>query len=348
MECGAVEQRLNVGLAFEFRPILRHPSARMILQRPLSCGTPVAQCVHQLPKESASMKSLSAPLQAHLDEGTTTLAWCWRITRADGLVLGFTDHDWALAFLGTSFEPDSGLIASEVRSGSDLSVDAQDAEGVLMSGRITETDIIDGRWDNATVEAWRVNWADTSQRVLMRQGNVGQIRRGRMAFVAEVRSMAHALGQTVGRTFQAGCDAALGDTRCGVNQETAGLKGTGAVATLLRDRAFLASGLTGFADSLFTFGTVEWTSGPNAGRRTEIMIHEKAGSDVTITLLGEPVRAIAAGHTFTIRAGCNKRIDTCSAKFANAVNFRGFPTIPGQDSVLRYAVRDGSNQGAVL
>jgi len=141
------------------------------------------------------MKSLPLALQAHLDDGTTTLAWCWRVTRADGVVLGFTDHDRTLFFLGTSFDPDSGLIASEVRSGSDLSVDAQDAEGVLMSGRITETDIIDGRWDNALVEAWRVNWADTSQRVLMRQGNVGQIRRGRMAFVAEVRSMAHALGQ---------------------------------------------------------------------------------------------------------------------------------------------------------
>jgi uncharacterized phage protein (TIGR02218 family) len=152
----------------------------------------------------------------------------------------------------------------------------------------------------------------------------------------------------VGRTFQAACDAALGDARCGVNLEAAGYKGTGAVITLLRDRAFLASGLGTFADSLFSFGTVEWTSGPNAGRRVEIMMHEKAGSDVTITLLGEPVRAIAAGHAFTIRAGCDKRIDSCSAKFGNAVNFRGFPTIPGQDAVLRYATRVGSHDGGVL
>jgi uncharacterized phage protein (TIGR02218 family) len=160
--------------------------------------------------------------------------------------------------------------------------------------------------------------------------------------------MAHALGQTVGRTFQTACDAALGDARCGVNLEAAGLKGTGAVATLLRDRAFLASGLGGFADNLFSFGTVEWTSGPNAGRRTEVMIHERSGSDVRITLLGEPVRAIAIGHALTIRAGCDKRIDTCAAKFANAVNFRGSPNIPGQDSVLRYAVRDAGHNGSVL
>jgi uncharacterized phage protein (TIGR02218 family) len=90
---------------------------------------------------------------------------------------------------------------------------------VLTSDRITETDILDGRWDNAEVEVWRVNWADTGQRVLMRRGAIGQIRRGRLAFVAEVRSLAHVLGQTVGRTFQATCDAALGDARCGVDLE---------------------------------------------------------------------------------------------------------------------------------
>ena len=93
------------------------------------------------------MKALSPALRAHLDEGTTTLSWCWRISRTDGVTLGFTDHDRVLTFDGTAFEPESGFAASEVRSGSDLSVDAQDAEGVLTSDRITETDIIDGRWE---------------------------------------------------------------------------------------------------------------------------------------------------------------------------------------------------------
>ena len=85
------------------------------------------------------MKTLDPALQAHLDEGTTTLAWCWRITRADGTSFGFTDHDRTPSFDLTDFEPESGLTASEIRSGTDLSVDAQDAEGVLTSDRITET-----------------------------------------------------------------------------------------------------------------------------------------------------------------------------------------------------------------
>jgi uncharacterized phage protein (TIGR02218 family) len=294
------------------------------------------------------MKNLSPALQAHLNDGTTTLSWCWRISRADGVALGFTDHDQTLSFDGTAFEPESGFAASEIRAGSDLAVDAQDATGVLTSDRITETDILDGRWDNAAVELWRVNWADTSQRVLLRRGAVGQIRRGRMAFVAEVRSLAHVLGQTVGRTFQAGCDARLGDARCGIDLENAIYKGTGVVTDLLRDRAFMASGLSGFDPGWFTSGTLTWTSGANAGRVTEVLSHGLADAIATLTLLEAPVLQIAEGDGFVARAGCDKRIATCSAKFANVANFRGFPNIPGQDAVLRYASQDGGHEGNVL
>ena len=173
------------------------------------------------------MKSLSAALQAHLDSGTTTLAWCWRIERADGVVFGFTDHDRPLEFGGVTYEPESGFAASEIRSGTDLAVDAQEAEGVLTSDTITETDILDGRWDNAAVEVWRVNWSAVGQRVLMRRGAIGQVRRGRLAFVAEVRSLAHLLNQTVGRTFQHACDAELGDARCGVDLDDPAYQGRG-------------------------------------------------------------------------------------------------------------------------
>lgn len=294
------------------------------------------------------MKSLSPDLQTHLDGGTTTLAWCWRITRADGVSFGFTDHDRTLTFDGTDFEPESGLTASEIRSGSDMSVDAQDAEGVLSSDRITEADILDGRWDSADVEVWRVNWQMTSQRVLMRRGAIGQIRRGRLAFVAEVRSLAHVLGQTVGRTFQATCDAALGDMRCRVDLEDAVFSGTGAVVDLLRDRTFTALGLSQYDRGWFTFGSVEWSSGANSGRTAELLVHDVMDGIAILTLLEPPVLGLAEGDAFIIRAGCDKRIETCGAKFANTSNFRGFPHIPGQDTILRYATRDGGHDGGVL
>jgi len=294
------------------------------------------------------MKSFPQTLQTHFESGTTTLAWCWRLTRNDGAVFGFTDHDRSLNFDGTIFEPESGFTASEIRSGSDLSVDAQEAEGVLTSDSITETDILDGRWDNATVEIWRANWQDTASRALLRRGAIGQVRRGRLHFVAEMRSLAHVLGQTLGRTFQASCDAAMGDARCGVDLNAAAFKASGTVVSLSGDRGFAVSGLSGFAEGWFALGTLHWLTGVNTGRKAEVLGHALTGADVIITLLEIPVRPIEVGHTFNIFAGYDKRFETSQAKFANAVNFRGFPHIPGQDTIIRYAAKGDANSGSVL
>lgn len=294
------------------------------------------------------MKTLPPGLEAHLASGATTLAWAWRITRADGESFGFTDHDRVLIFEGTMFEPESGLIASELRTGSELAVDAQDAEGVLTSERITETDIIDGRWDNAEVEVWRVNWTDPAQRVLLRRGAIGEIRRGRLAFVAEMRSLAHVLAQSVGRVFQGTCDAALGDARCGVDLDIPAFTGMGTVVDLLRPRAFTASGLGRFAAGWFAFGALEWTTGANTGRAAEVALHDLGDGIATITLIEAPVRKIEPGDAFTVHAGCDKRAETCRARFANIANFRGFPHIPGPDTVIRYASPEGGHRGGVL
>ena len=290
------------------------------------------------------MKTLPTGLQAHLDSGTTSLAWCWKITRTDGAVFGFTDHDLALTFAGTTFEPESGFVPSEIRAAQDFSVDAQDVEGALSSDRITETDILDGRWDNAEVEVWRVNWVSTDQRVLMRRGNLGDIRRGRTSFVAEVRSLAHWLNQTVGRTYQFSCDADLGDTRCGVNLASPLWSATGTVVTLSGSRGFTSAALGSFATDTFTLGVVSWTTGANAGRKAEIA----SFSNGAITLFEAPVRPIAVGDAFTATAGCDKQFATCAAKFGNGVNFRGFPHMPGEEAVLRYPNQGDANNGAPL
>ena len=156
--------------------------------------------------------------------------------------------------------------------------------------------ILDGRWDNAAVKVWRVSWATPAQRVLLRRRAIGQLRRGRLAFVAEVRSRAHVLGQTVGLTFQASCDASLGDARCGVNLEAPAFKGSGAVNDVLRDRAFTASGAASFAASWFTFCSVEWTGGANAWWPS----HEFVDGVVILTLLEAPARTITAADAFSI------------------------------------------------
>jgi uncharacterized phage protein (TIGR02218 family) len=296
------------------------------------------------------MKSLPAPLQAHLNSGTTTLAWCWRVTCHDGTRLGFTDHDRDLAFDGTVFEAATGFTASEIKDALGLSVDNLEVSSALKSDRLSEDDLAAGLYDDAAVEIWRVNWADTESRVLMRSGSLGEVRRSGAAFTAEVRGLAHYLQQPKGRLYQSGCDADLGDSRCGIDLANPAFRGTGTVLAAASPRLFAASGLAAFTAGWFTRGLVTFTSGANAGRAQEVKRHTLSGADATIELWQPMASAIAPGDTFTVAAGCDKQFSTCKAKFANAANFRGFPHIPGPDYVLSVAkpgepVRTGRSGG---
>ncbi|HEU0222188.1 MAG TPA: phage BR0599 family protein [Paracoccaceae bacterium] len=67
-----------------------------------------------------------------------------------------------------------------------------------------------------------------------------------------------------------------------------------------------------------------------------------------LELFAPPARPIEPGAGFVARAGCDKQFATCKAKFANALNFRGFPHMPGDDVVMRYPNRGDANSGRVL
>src|ERR1700733_2297396 len=197
------------------------------------------------------MKSLPAGLQSHLSSGTTTLCWCWKVVRGDGVVQGFTDHDEALVFDGVTYEAASGFTASEVQSTLGLAVDNLTAMGALSSASLNEGDLAAGLYDDAAIEIWRVNWSAPDQRVLMRAGNLGQVSRGKSAFQAEVRGLAHKLNQSTGRAYGYSCDADLGDARCTVDLSAPAFNGSGIVASATDARRFVVSGLETFADGWF-------------------------------------------------------------------------------------------------
>jgi uncharacterized phage protein (TIGR02218 family) len=277
------------------------------------------------------MKQLAPGLQAHLDTGTTTLCWCWRLTRRDGVVIGFTDHDRDLTFDSTMFEAQAGFTATEIRDSVGLSVDNLEVESALVSDRLDEAGLAGAKFDEAKIEIFRVNWQSTDQRVLMRVGSLGEVRRAGTAFAAEVRGLAHYMGQPSGRLYQHNCDVDVGSTRCGINLNAAGFKGTGDVVAATSRRRFSAAGLDGFAAGWFTRGLLTFTSGANAGRAIEVKRHTLAGGAATLELWQETAEPIATGTTFTVTAGCDKALATCATKFANTLNFRGFPDMPGND-----------------
>lgn len=287
------------------------------------------------------MKQLSSALAAHVASGETTLCWCWRLIRRDGERQGFTDHDRDIVFDGTVFEAAAGMTASEIRDSVGLSVDNLEVSSAMTSDRLAEADLAAGIYDNAAVEIFRVNWAAPEQRVLMRSGNLGEVKRSGLAFTAEVRGIAHNLQETKGRLFQYGCDADLGDARCGFDLDDPAFTGSGTLAEIASPRRFTASGLATFAHGWFTHGLLTFTSGAASGQSVEVKSHANVGGVVTIELWSAARLPLTPGQTFTAWAGCDKRLATCQNKFANAANFRGFPHMPGND-FLTVVARPGS------
>lgn len=294
------------------------------------------------------MKELPAGLATSLASGVTTLCTCWRLERADGTVLGFTDHDQDVAFGGDDYLAESGLSASAWAATMGLSVDTIDAHGALSAEALTEDDLARKLWDNASVTVFRVDWSDTSDRAVVFSGSIGEVERGPLAFRAELRSLSHALNQPTGRIFGRTCDADLGDGRCGVDLDDPAFSAAATVASAFSRAVFRTAGLDAFAAGWFRAGRLVWTSGANQGAAVEVKRHIAAGGQRQIETAEEMPFPIEAGDAFRITAGCDKTVETCKAKFDNLANFRGFPFMPGNDWIMSYPTREDGNDGGSL
>ena len=274
------------------------------------------------------MKTLPPALAAHVAGGLTTLCRCWRVERRDGIVMGFTDFDRDLVFDAVTYKAASGFTASAIEGQLGLAVSNLDVQGALSSDALSEDDLHAGRYDDAVVTVYLVNWADQSQRAILRAGNLGQVSRGKLAFSAELRGLAARLDQAAGRVFQRSCAWDLGDARCGIDLNAAGRHGTGAVSQVIDAFAFTASGVSGLAAGALERGRLIWTSGMNAGLAVEIRAHA-ASAGVSWIALALPMGApVAAGDAFSVTAGCDRSFATCRDRFGNALNFGGNPQTP--------------------
>jgi uncharacterized phage protein (TIGR02218 family) len=286
------------------------------------------------------MKTIQAGLAAHLAGGVTTLARCWQLTRRDGTIMGFTDHDNDLTFDGIIHRARSGLEASEAEAELGFSVGSIDAAGVLHSAGITEADIGRGLYDGAEVSVHLVDWSNPANRQRLDVLVIGEIRRGDTGFVAELRSAAHRFDEERGRLYTSRCGADLGDARC----KKAIVASSAVVAGFVARNQMEVSGLGAFASGWFTGGRLVFTSGGNAGHAVEVRRHQVDGATTIIDLWLDVPQPIAIGDGVEVTPGCDKSFATCTAKFANSINFQGFPHIPGTDFLLQVAGGDNAQR----
>ena len=167
------------------------------------------------------MRVVPPALAAALDAPAATLCTAWVLTRADGLRLGFTDHDRPLAVEGVACEAASGWTAGAADAELGFTPGQASAAGALSSDALTEEDIAAGLYDGAEVETWRVDWSapgsDDDARLLLRRETIRRLVRNGQGFTAELEGPLAALRKVVGRAYDRVCDAQLGDARCRVD-----------------------------------------------------------------------------------------------------------------------------------
>lgn len=272
-------------------------------------------------------------LEAALAEPVMTIALCWKLTREDGLVLGFTSHDRNLLIDGVSYVSRPGMTPSAISHSADVSAESMEILGAISSQGLTETDLESGRWSGARVELFACDWSRPESGTLrLLRGELGAVARSGVGFSetfhAELLSDLVELERMKPLRLSPTCRAELGDGRCGIDMR-------------LYQREIRASGWNGaqimLDDELlhpenYELGRMRWVSGPLAGLDRRI-----ASATSAELLLEEPLpELMSEAGKIWIWEGCDKRLTTCAQRFSNVDAFDGEPHVPGTDALIRY------------
>jgi uncharacterized phage protein (TIGR02218 family) len=294
------------------------------------------------------MLDISASLQSKLDQSVTTFCHCWRVQRHDGAVLGFTDHDMDILFNGVRFLSGGGFEASQVETAIGLSAASGEVIGAFSHASITEADLRNGLYDGASVEVWLVDWMAVDDRVLLDVSIIGEVRHTDSTFNAELRSQASLFDQQRGGAYQKVCAAELGDSRCKVDLLSAAYRRVATVDSFTGG-VIIATFQPPVEEGFFTGGALLFSGGENQGARFTVKSHLNFDTRAHISLWTAPAGAVSPGTPIILIAGCDKRSTTCHKRFLNIVNFRGFPLMPRNDTLLTFpGTRDKAMDGGSL
>ncbi|WP_022682157.1 DUF2163 domain-containing protein [Sphingobium bisphenolivorans] len=262
-----------------------------------------------------------------LDKPLATLAFCWRLERRDGVAIGLTSHDRDLLVGYVRYRAAPGMTPSAVRSG--IGVEGGDADivGALVADAISEADLMAGRWDGAALELRLTEWEEPGAMwLLLARGEIGAVARKGGAFTAELVGAMAALKGPVAPSTSPDCRAALGDRECRVDM--AGRRRLVRVSEVAGTVAHVGELEVGH----YAFGSLRWLNGRNCG-----IVQGVIDNDASAVMLADPPPSpVEAEALALLTEGCDRRLDSCVARFGNAVNFRGEPYLPGTDLLTRY------------
>lgn len=265
------------------------------------------------------MKSTVAPYE--------TSVKCLRIVCENGTTIRLTRYPFDLAMSnGQIYLADNAYDFSSVISESSFAASAVDLEGFVGVANITRDQIASGLFDGARTYLFATNYlAPVEDYEPLIASILGKTTLEDDRFKIEDMSLIDLLNQSVGNSYTAGCRKTFGGQEyggCGV--DLTALDVTGSVTSVSSTLVFTDSARAEAAD-WFGWGTVEFTSGDNAGLRPLKIRDFSAGQ---FTLYDPPYFPITAGVTYIAIPGCRRRLEDCRDKFSNILRFGGFPYVP--------------------
>lgn len=226
------------------------------------------------------MVSEAEAAPAWLRAEVVTLAWCWRLSRRDGVVLGLTSHDRDLLIDGVPYHAAPGMKPSAIETSDSLDASTMDLDGAISSDAIAARDLDAGRWDGAALTLFVTDWtAPEAAPVTVARGTLGAIERRGSAFTAELQGITQMLDRPVCPATSPSCRAALGDPACRIN-----------LAPLTHARRIVAiDGREVTIDAApppgtMAFGELCWLEGAACGLRTPVI----AAAGAVLTLAEMP------------------------------------------------------------
>lgn len=298
------------------------------------------------------MRPINSKLLADIQNGVQTTATCLRVVRADGIQLGFTTADagFNYEFLTVTdvygsiyYSPVSSFEPSAQRSTEDLAVDNLEIIGILSDDAITVEDLVCGKYDEAIVTIFTVNYLALNHGELIKEhGYVGQVIKTDGMYKVEIMSLIGRLKRFLGIVTQPTCrvkvfaDGVTGPftTVNGLSYGTCGqCKLNPTPFTYEETISYVNDEYRfGFNDTqatgYFTDGIITFTSGKNSGVSREINTHTNVSGVAELVLAESFPLGVEIGDTCTVIMGCPRSFSFCKA-LGNANNFRGEPFLPG-------------------
>lgn len=252
----------------------------------------------------------------------------WRVSRLDGVTLGFTSHDRDLEFNGLRHRAAPGMLPSAIRRTASLELDSAEVAGALSHGAITEEDLSAGRFEGARVEIGLVDW-ENLDRTALYFGKMGDISSDAGSFEAELRSAKADLEKDLVPRTSPTCRAQF----CGPGCSLSAHRFTHEVRLAFLDVETSRILFDGAPPPAATIGgTLRWIDGPRSGITMRIVDADEDGLIADM----ETSVDIQLGTRALLREGCDHTLATCAKRFGNSINFQGEPFLPGNDALIRY------------